>query len=63
VLIQRRVGYHWVTVGRATLNLNSIGHFITHARHARWTIRAFVPTRETGPGYMAGHSHNVHIRI
>jgi len=63
VLIQRRAGYHWVTVGRVILNLSSIGHYISHTRHAHWTIRAYVPSSETGPGYMAGASHTVRIRI
>jgi hypothetical protein len=63
VLLQRRVGYHWVTVGRVVLNLFSTGHFTSHVRHAHWRIRAFVPSSETGPGYMAGISHAVAIRI
>ena len=63
VLLQRRVGYHWVTIGRVVLNLSSTGRFVTHVRHAHWTIRAFVPSRETGPGYMAGISHTTAIRI
>jgi hypothetical protein len=63
VLLQRRAGYRWITVGRVVLNLNSVGHFVTHTRHAHWTIRAFVPSKETGPGYMAGISHTVAIRI
>jgi hypothetical protein len=63
VLLQRRAGYRWITVGRVVLNLNSVGRFRTHARHAHWTIRAFVPSSETGPGYMAGMSHAKAIRI
>jgi hypothetical protein len=63
VLLQRRVSYHWVTFGRVVLNPYSTGRFITTARHAHWTIRAFVPSRETGPGYMAGISHAVAIHI
>lgn len=63
VLLQRRAGYHWVTIGRVVLNLYSTGHFVSHARHAHWRIRAFVSSRETGPGYMAGMSHTVAIRI
>jgi len=63
VLIQRRAGHRWLNVGRVILNLNSAGRFISHTRHARWTIRAFVPSIEAGPGYMAGVSHAVRIRI
>jgi hypothetical protein len=63
VFLQRRAGSHWVTVGRVVLNLTSVGHFVSRAHHAHWTIRAFVPSRETGPGYMAGVSNAVSIRI
>jgi hypothetical protein len=63
VLLQRRAGYHWITVGRVVLNLSSIGHFTVRAHHGRWTVRAFVPSSETGPGYMAGTSHTLRIRV
>lgn len=57
VMLQRRVGYRWVTIQRVVLNLNSIAHFTANLQHGRWTVRAFVPSRETGPGYLAGISH------
>jgi hypothetical protein len=63
VLLQRRAGYHWITVGRVVLNLASVGHFTVRAHHHRWTVRAFVPSSETGPGYMAGTSHTQRISL
>jgi hypothetical protein len=62
VMVQRHVGYRWVTIQRVVLNLNSVAHFTTNLRHGRWTVRAFVPSSETGPGYLAGLSHMQRIR-
>jgi hypothetical protein len=62
VNLQRRVGYHWVTIQRVVLNLDSVAHFTTNLRHGRWTVRAFVPSSETGPGYLSGVSHLQRIR-
>jgi hypothetical protein len=62
VLLQRRVGYRWVTIQRVVLDLNSVAHFTTRMPHGRWTVRAFIPTGETGLGYLAGISHQVRIR-
>jgi hypothetical protein len=62
VLLQRRAGSHWITVRRVILNLNSAARFTTNMRHGRWTLRAYVPSRETGPGYLAGTSHTLRIR-
>src|SRR5919198_2280480 len=64
VLVQRRAGSRWITIQRVVLDLNSVAHFTAKVRrHARWTVRAFVPTSETGPGYLAGVSHQVQIRV
>jgi hypothetical protein len=62
VFLQRRVGYRWVTVQRVMLNLNSVAHFTMRRHSGRWTVRAFVPTSETGPGYLSGTSHLLRIR-
>lgn len=61
VLLQRHIGYHWVTIQRVVLNLNSVAHFTGKLRHGKSTVRAFVPTSETGPGYLSGTSHMVRI--
>lgn len=62
VLLQRRVGYRWVTIQRVVLNLDSVAHFTTNLRHGKWTVRAFVPSSETGAGYLSGISHPQRIR-
>ena len=62
VLLQRRVGYRWITIKRVVLNLDSVAHFSTRLGHGRWTVRAFVPSSETGPGYLSGVSHMIRIR-
>jgi hypothetical protein len=51
-----------VTIQRVVLNLNSVGHFSPRLQHGKWTLRAFVPSSETGPGYLSGVSHMVRIR-
>jgi hypothetical protein len=61
VLLQRRIGYRWVTVQRVVLDLNSVAHFTTRLRHGRFTVRALVPTSQTGPGYLSGFSHQVRV--
>jgi hypothetical protein len=61
VWLQRRVGYRWVTVHRVVLKLNSVAHFTMPRHRGRWTVRAFVPTSETGPGYLSGTSHLLRI--
>jgi hypothetical protein len=63
VLLQRRAGSRWLTVGRVVLNLSSVAHFTTRPHHASWTVRAVVPSRETGPGYLAATSHALRIRV
>jgi hypothetical protein len=63
VMLQRRAGYHWITIRRVVLNLNSVAHFTSRLRHGTWTVRAFVPSSETGPGYLAGISHLQRIRV
>jgi hypothetical protein len=62
VLLQRRAGSRWVTIERVVLNLNSVAHFTMKRHRGSWTVRAFVPTRETGPGYLSGTSHMLRIR-
>jgi hypothetical protein len=63
VLLQRRVGFHWVTVKRVVLDLSSAARVTAPLRHGKWTVRAFVPSAETGPGYLSGSSHQVRIRL
>jgi hypothetical protein len=63
VLLQRRAGSHWITLQRVVLNLNSVAHFTTNMRHGKWTLRAYVPSSETGPGYLAGTSHLLRISV
>jgi hypothetical protein len=63
VLIQRRSGDGWVTIQRVILNLNSVARFTTKMRHGTWTLRAFMPSREAGPGYFAGISNPLRIRV
>jgi len=62
VLLQRHVGSRWITIQRVVLNLNSVGHFTPRLKHGKWMLRAFVPSSETGPGYLSGVSHAVRIR-
>jgi hypothetical protein len=62
VMLQRRAGYRWVTIQRVVLNLNSVAHFTTNLHHGKWTVRAFVPSSETGPEYLSGVSHLQRIR-
>jgi hypothetical protein len=63
VLVQRRVGSHWATVGRVVLGLNSSGHLTLRRSHARWTVRAIVPGGQLGLGYLTGISQLRSIRI
>ena len=62
VLLQRYTGSRWITIQRVVLNLNSIGHFSPKLHHGKWMLRAFVPSSETGPGYLSGVSHTLRIR-
>jgi|1186.fasta_scaffold25821_1 hypothetical protein len=61
VLLQRRAGSRWITVQHVILNLNSAARFKANMHHGKWTLRAYVPSRETGPGYLAGTSHTLRI--
>jgi len=63
VLLQRRVGFRWVTIRRVVLGLGSIAHVTTGLHHGTWTVRAMIPTGETGPGYLSGMSHRVRISV
>ena len=63
VLLQRRAGSHWITLQRVVLNLKSVAHFTNNMRHGKWTLRAYVPSSETGPGYLAGTSHLLRISV
>jgi hypothetical protein len=63
VLLQRRVGFRWVTIRRVVLGLDSIARVTTRLHHGTWTVRAMIPTGETGPGYLSGTSHRVRISV
>jgi len=63
VFLQRRVGSHWITVKRAVLNLGSVAHFTVRLPRGTWAVRAYVPTSQTGPGYLSGSSHVMRIRV
>jgi hypothetical protein len=62
VMLQRRVGSRWITIRRVVLDLSSAAHFNAGLGHGRWTVRAFIPTTETGSGYLSGISHQIRIR-
>jgi hypothetical protein len=61
VLLQRRSGHGWVTVQRIVLNLNSAARFAAKLPHGTSLIRAVLPARAAGPGYMTGISKTLRV--
>jgi hypothetical protein len=62
VYLQRRSGYRWITVSRVVLDVNSVAHFTVRRHRGTWTVRAYVPSGQTGPGYLSSTSHLVRVR-
>jgi len=63
VFIQRFTQFHqWVTMRRIILGRNSSKLFHIRLKRGRYTLRAFIPAKQAGPGYLDGLSKTVKYR-
>ena len=63
VFIQRFTRFHqWVTMRRVVLGRNSSKLFRIRLVRGRYTLRAYVPAKQAGPGYLDGFSRPVVYR-
>lgn len=63
VFIQRFTRFHqWVTMRRVVLGRNSSKLFRIRLKRGRYMLRAFVPAKQAGPGYLDGFSRVVKYR-
>ena len=63
VFIQRFTRFHqWVTMRRVVLGNNSSKLFHIRLKRGRHMLRAFVPAKQAGPGYLDGLSKTVKYR-
>ena len=63
VFIQRFTRFHqWVTMRRVVLGNNSSKLFRFKLKRGRYTLRAFIPAKQAGPGYLDGLSKTIVYR-
>ncbi len=64
VFIQRFTQFHqWVTMRRVVLGNNSSKLFrFKNLKRGRYTLRAFIPAKQAGPGYLDGLSKTIRYR-